>query len=400
MKPTNCDLQVDIISDYLKGKTIALCVCGGIAAIEAPKIARMLRRHSASVKIYATESAFKFIGEVSLEWSTGHAVVSKLSGLAEHICEEDLVLVSPATLNTVNKVRYGIADSVVTTLIQSAMGQGKPILFCPTMHESLNRNPIYQESKHFLEAITQNSDSVNISFVEPRMEERKAKSPRVSTIAAKVCHALSDHPQKGKKVLVTAGSTFVPIDDVRGIKNIFTGKLGVTIAQYAYHKGMDVHLLIESSGVKAPEYVRSVKHKTYEQYKANVLETLQEFTFDYGIFSAAVADWRPAQVHKGKISSRNGGMPTAWEPTEKVIDIVQEAHPDLKMVTFKVESDITTDDLHEIARKRMQRGHYRVISNRLEDMADGKYTGYLYMPDHRLTINNKRDMSKNIIDTL
>ena len=399
MKPTNCDLQVDIISSHLEGKTIALCVCGGIAAIEAPKVARMLRRHGAAVKIYATPSAFKFIGEAALQWATGQDVVSQLSGLAEHICEEDLVLVTPATLNTVNKIRYGLADTVVTTLIQSAMGQHKPIMFCPTMHESLDKNPIYQESKKFLSEISCGT----ISFIEPRREERKAKAPKVSTIAAEVCHTLN---AKNSNVLITAGPTPVRIDDVRVITNIFKGTLGIEIARYAYHQGFEVHLLLGSSGKKAPDYIKTTIHRTYEEYRDNVVDNIGPFPqkqYDYGIFSAAVADWKPEIVHKGKISSKNGGMPTSWVNTEKVIDLVLAQAPEMKLVSFKVESDLSVNDLDWIAHDRLEKGHHMVVGNRLEDMANKQYTGYIYLNDGEkegIRVDKKGEMARAIVEQL
>ena len=100
----NEDLQVDRVENYLEGKSIALCVTGGIAAIETPKIARHLRRYGASVKVYVTPSAYDFIGKSALEWATEQEVVDKLSGRAEHISYHDAVVVAPATLNTINKI--------------------------------------------------------------------------------------------------------------------------------------------------------------------------------------------------------------------------------------------------------------------------------------------------------
>jgi len=143
---SNKDLKVDIVGDYLKGKSIALCITGGIAAIETPKIARQLRRYGASVKAYTTKEALKFIGKASLEWATEQEVVDELSGMAEHICIDDLVLVAPATTNTINKIFVGIADNPVTTLVASALGTDVPVYIAPAMHGSLYKNPFLQEN--------------------------------------------------------------------------------------------------------------------------------------------------------------------------------------------------------------------------------------------------------------
>jgi len=171
----NQDLQVEKLGDQLENFKIALCVTGGIAAIETPKLARQLRRYGAEVNAYVTPNALKFIGESSLEWATGKSVVKELSGLAEHICREDLVLVAPATLNTINKIFLGIADNNVTSLVASALGSKTPVYLAPTMHISLYNNPFFQEN-------LQKAEKYHLKVIEPRFGENKAKFPRISTI--------------------------------------------------------------------------------------------------------------------------------------------------------------------------------------------------------------------------
>jgi phosphopantothenoylcysteine decarboxylase/phosphopantothenate--cysteine ligase len=171
----NEDLKVDRLENYLEGKSIALCVTGGIAAIETPKLARHFRRYGAKVKAYVTPSAYDFIGKSALEWATEQPVVDRLSGMAEHICMHDVVVVAPATLNTFNKIMLGIADNPVTTLVASALGKKVPVYFAPTMHETLYNNPIFQ--RNLSEAA-----KYGINVIEPRFSEGKAKMPRIEKI--------------------------------------------------------------------------------------------------------------------------------------------------------------------------------------------------------------------------
>ena len=178
MKQNN-DLKVDRLGDILEGHSIALGVSGGIAAIETPKIARQLRRYGAEVNAYVTPSALKFIGKASLEWATEREVVCELSGLAEHIAREDLVLVVPTTMNTFNKVMNGIADNNLTSLVASALGQGKPVYMAPTMHESLYANPFFRENMNKV-------SQYGISIIEPRYSEGKAKVPKTEDIVHEV----------------------------------------------------------------------------------------------------------------------------------------------------------------------------------------------------------------------
>jgi phosphopantothenoylcysteine decarboxylase/phosphopantothenate--cysteine ligase len=108
----NNDLNVDIISNELSGKNVAFCVTGLIAAIESPKIIRQLRRFGANVNVYMTDAAKNFITEMSLEWASGNRVLSEMTGLSEHICFEDIVLVAPCTSNTLYKIKNNISDNL------------------------------------------------------------------------------------------------------------------------------------------------------------------------------------------------------------------------------------------------------------------------------------------------
>ncbi len=175
----NEDLQVERLGSQLEGYHIGLCVTGGIAAIESPKVARQLRRYGAEVRVYTTNEALKFVGEDSLIWGSGREVVKNLTGKAEHICLEDLVLVAPATLNTINKVFSGVADNVVSCLIASALGKKVPVYMAPTMHISLYNNPFFQEN-------LARAEKYGITIIEPRFGENKAKIPKTSVLVKAV----------------------------------------------------------------------------------------------------------------------------------------------------------------------------------------------------------------------
>lgn len=353
----NEDLQVEKLGNYLEGKKIALCVCGGIAAIESPKIARHLRRYGADVRVYVTNSALKFIGEASLEWATGKSVVKELSGLAEHICTEDLILVAPATLNTINKIYSGIADDAVTTLIASALGRKTPVVIAPTMHISLYHNPVLKA----------NLKKNYVHLICPRLEENKAKIPKVENIVAEVSKIINKKV-KFQKILITGGPTPGMIDNTRLITNIFRGALAVEMAKEAYHLGYDVSLLIYKSGIQIPDYLNVVYHKTYEEYYKNVFTELNEREYDAAIFSAAVSDYIPDRKHEGKLPS-DIKLEINFKPTKKIIKEVREKYPDLFMVTFKHEANISEERLFKIARERTK-NYQIVVANREEDMKD------------------------------
>ncbi len=365
----NEDLQVKQLGDHLRGKSIALCVSGGIAAIETPKIARHLRRYGAEVKAYVTPSAYKFVGQAALEWGTGQPIIEELSGLAEHICLDDLVLVAPATTNTINKIFGGIADNSVTTLIASALGKNVPVYFAPTMHESLYKNPFLQQN-------LARAEEYGIHVLPPRMDEGKAKMPHIDTIVAAVCRELSDGPLKGKKILVTGGPTAGKIDDVRRLTTIFSGELGVLIAKEAYLQGADVKLLLGKTKMPIPQYLPLQFHGDYEEYRQNVFTELGR-GYDIGIFSAAVADYIPTEVYSGKIPSKGSLKNIPVTETAKVIAEVHQRFPELYMATFKYECNLTREELLMIARGRVERGYDLVVANRGEDMMGGEHKAYI-----------------------
>jgi phosphopantothenoylcysteine decarboxylase/phosphopantothenate--cysteine ligase len=174
---------------------------------------------------------------------------------------------------------------------------------------------------------------------------------------------LSESKLKNKKILVTAGPTPVKIDNVRMITNKFSGKLGIEIAKELYLRGVDVMLFQSYNGIRPPAYLNHILFEDYEEYKKLCLENCN--IYEYGIFSAAVADYKPKNVVKGKIPS--GGALTNIEliQTEKVINLVKELCPNLKMISFKYEEGKTLDELLNIATKRLKLGHIRVVTNDL-----------------------------------
>jgi phosphopantothenoylcysteine decarboxylase / phosphopantothenate---cysteine ligase len=388
-KNMNDDVKVDIIGNYLQGKTIALCISGGIAAIETPKLARALRRYGAAVKAYTTSEASKFIGQAALEWATESETVSVLSGMAEHICKEDLVIVCPATTNTTNKIFAGIADNPVTTLVASALGAKKPVYIVPTMHESLYNNPFFQRN-------IASAEQYGIHIIPGRKSEGKEKIPKLDTIVAAACRELSSDPIKGKSILVTGGPTPVHIDRTRIVTNIFKGALAAEIAKDAYLRGADVKLLMANTGIPIPEYIPTTIHHDFDEYLKNVMAELQQ-GYDAGIFSAAVADYKPTTVYDGKLPSRGALKNLPFTDTVKVIDLVKERYPGLYMATFKHECDITKDRLFEIARSRLAKGHNVVVANREEDMVP-EHKAYIVQGSGVTEAYGKPEIARRLLD--
>ncbi len=166
----NQDLGVSPKSNRLGGLKVGLAICGGIAATETVKLARELRRHGADVTAYLSPSATDFVTPTALEWACGRPVILKATSLVEHLEAHDLVIVAPATLNSIAKAAAAICDNVVTLLIASQLGRKAPLVFVPTMNEVLADHPLLPELKKRLE-------SWGALFSKPLLEEGRWKMP-------------------------------------------------------------------------------------------------------------------------------------------------------------------------------------------------------------------------------
>ena len=374
------DRQVALESTHLQHKRIALLVTGSIAAIKAPLVARTLRRQGADVVAFVSREALGYTTVDALEWSTTNAVISKLTANAEHLSDENpfaAYLVAPATYNTINKMALGIADGVITSALGSAIGRmerGKAqVIIAPTMHGSLH-NSILTESLRKL-------DRMGVKIIPPQVANGKNNLPAEKAIAAVVCRAVSDSPLKDIPILVTGGPTPVPIDNIRRLTNRFTGKLGTCIAEELYLRGAKVKLIHGQGSYAPPDYLPHQIVDTYDGYLTAVINELQQ-PYHFGIFSAAVADYQPAQVFPGKIKSGGALSKIDLVPTAKVISQVKAKFPDLGMITFKYQENVSHQELISIAQNRLQQGYQMVVANRGEEhQATGAQVAYLVTKD-------------------
>ncbi|HYR81571.1 MAG TPA: flavoprotein, partial [Thermoplasmata archaeon] len=220
----------------LQGKTIVLGVTGSIAAVECVKLAHELIRHGAEVHAVFTRSATEILHPNALQYATGNPVVTLITGSMEYLkmCgrdgKADLLLIAPCTSNTISKIAQGIDDSTVTTYAANALGSGIPILVAPAAHESMMDNPAVAANVRRLQEL-------RVELVEPKREEEKAKMADVETIVAHVIRRLGPKDLVDMRVLVVAGSTVEPIDDVRVVTNRSTGGTGIELAKVAFEHG-------------------------------------------------------------------------------------------------------------------------------------------------------------------
>ncbi|WP_254838288.1 bifunctional phosphopantothenoylcysteine decarboxylase/phosphopantothenate--cysteine ligase CoaBC [Natronomonas marina] len=326
---------------------VALGVTGSIAAVKTVELAHELRRQGAEVRAVTTDAARGIVHPWALEFATDNPVVTEITGSVEHVelCGydgwADVLLIAPSTANTVGKVAAAVDDSPVTTTATTALGADVPVVVAPAMHEPMYDHP------GVLEAI-ETIESWGVSFVDPRIEEGKAKIASEEAIVLETARASGDRPLAGTHVVVTSGATSETVDPVRLITNRASGRTGRAVAKACYARGAEVTLVHDGSEVP---YAETLSVESAAEMLAAVEGVADDA--DALISAAAIGDYTVAAADE-KIRSGQD-LTLELEPTPKLIDSVREAHPDLPIVGFKVETNGDDDAMVEAARATLER---------------------------------------------
>jgi phosphopantothenoylcysteine decarboxylase/phosphopantothenate--cysteine ligase len=392
------DLFVATKSECLQGLKITLCGGGGIAAIDLPKVAREMRRHGATVRFFVTENCLRFVGREALEWASEQPVIVNPTGFAQHICHDDAVVVMPATADLMGKVAAGICPDGTTTLIQSALGNGTPVIFCPTMHGSLAASPFVQENRAKL------ANTNGVYFIPPRVEEGKEKAPPPDMVVTESAHIINGHRHfnnRRPRILVTYGGTRVAIDSVRCLTNLSTGALGQEVVRYAYRMGLDV-TAVETGVARPTEELARLTLERKPEYAEllTFLQQIQAETFD-GIFHiAAVSDYIPAQKESGKIASNRENLTLSLVPSQKLL-----ALRNLQPIPYRMACKLTGGgkaEGMEVAREFAGRENLSALLwNHADVLAGEEHTGSLLAPYEgrleEMALRGKPEIAKAIV---
>jgi phosphopantothenoylcysteine decarboxylase/phosphopantothenate--cysteine ligase len=357
----------------LDGVNVALGVSGSIAAVKTVELAHELRRRGASVRAVMTNSAQGIIHPWALEFATENDVVTEVTGAVEHVelCGPDgwadVLLIAPATANTVGKIASVIDDTPVTTTATTALGTGLPVVVAPAMHEPMYDHP------GVLDAIEQ-LESWGVHVIDPRIEEGKAKIPTEDTIALAVARECGERPLDGKHVIVTSGATSESVDPIRVLTNRASGTTGRAVARACYALGADVTLVHDGPDVTYAD----VEHV---ESTAELLAAVKDHASDADalVSAAAISDYT-VETAPEKLAS---GEPRTLElePTPKVIDEIRDAHPDLTIVGFKTETE-GTETLMTTARAMLDRVDLAfVVGNDASVMGEAETHAYIILQD-------------------
>ena len=346
--------SLDIVSSHgaeLSGKRIVLCVAGSVAAYKAIELARLLMRHGADVTCVASNAATKLIQPDYFKWATGNKVITKLTGELEHIRladynQSDLVIVYPATANTLGKLANGIDDTPISTVLTVGFGSKIPILMCLAMHESMYDNSAVKKNIKFLKN--------KIEFLAPQMIEGKAKASEPEDVLEYVLKKFGfTSVLKNKKVLMTAGPTIEHIDPVRVITNQSSGKTGVSLASELISAGAKVTFVYGPGEEKPPKGAKIINVLSSKDMH-NAVKTELKKKFDIVIMAAAVADYVPIKLSKNKIKSSKNEIKISLKKAPKIIDQIKKYQKNVLLIGFKAETNLTKNQLIKSAQKKLK----------------------------------------------
>jgi phosphopantothenoylcysteine decarboxylase/phosphopantothenate--cysteine ligase len=350
-------------SKLLAGRRIVLGITGSIAAIEVPRVVRELIRHGADVRAVMSPEASRLVTEESVAFATGHRPVVQLTGDVEHVNllgpgegQADLLLIAPATANTIAKIAHGIDDTAVTSCASVALGGGVPILIAPAMHAHMGLNPAIRENIARLE-------SWGVGLIAPLKAEGEEKLATPEEVAAAVLHRLGRGPWAGRRVVVVGGASHEPIDEVRSITNESSGETAVALATQAHYRGATVSLWAGPLQVVVPSFIPLERWGSVR----SLLELARRerallASADAVLVPAALSDFTLAP-HPGKISSReSASLRLELTRAPKVLHELRAlSPPPALLVGFKLEAGKGPAALAQSARRLLEEARLDVV---------------------------------------
>jgi len=357
----------------LKGKKIVLGITGGIAAYKAAELTRALIKEGAQVRVIMTKNATEFISPLTLQTLSNNIVYTEMYLPSEqfdmaHIALAefaDALVIAPATANIIGKIASGIADDLLSTTIMAAV---KPTLICPAMNEKMLANPIVQENIDKLK-------NYKYVIMESGVGELACKTqgagrlPDIPEIVEAIEKLLTPQNLAGQRILITAGPTEEPLDPVRFITNLSSGKMGYALAKVAHRHGAQVTLITGPTNLSLPSVENIIKVRTaQEMYKA-VIDNYKKSTVI--IKAAAVADYRSKVVAKEKIKKDDKPRSIQLERNPDIVAEIGQNKKNIILVGFAMETKDLLVNAHE---KLKNKNMDLIVANSLREEGAGFQT--------------------------
>lgn len=361
----------------LAGKKILLAVSGSIAAYKSALLVRLLVKAQAEVQVIMSEPASEFITPLTLSTLSKNPVhidfIRDKSGTWNNHVDlglwADLMLIAPATSNTLGKCAQGLCDNLLTATYLSAKC---PVYFAPAMDRDMYLHPATQHNLHLLAQFGNTIIPSGKGELASGLEGQGRMAEPEEMMQWLQAHFSSENGDflKGKQVLVTAGPTQEAIDPVRFISNHSSGKMGYALAEQAAHWGAKVYLVSGPTNLepKHPSIEKISVRSAQEMYEAS-----QKVFPDCGlsILSAAVADFTPQEVADQKIK-KQAGQDSMQIHLKKTVDIAQTLGTQKKPGQLLVGFALETQNELENARKKLKKKNFDlIVLNSLQDKGAG-----------------------------
>ncbi|MFJ8063873.1 bifunctional phosphopantothenoylcysteine decarboxylase/phosphopantothenate--cysteine ligase CoaBC [Psychrobacillus sp. NPDC096426] len=356
----------------LTSKKIVVCVTGGIAVYKAVALVSKLTQAGANVKVIMTKSAMEFVQPLTFQAMSRNDVYfdtfdEKDSSVIAHINLADwadLVIVAPATANVIGKLANGIADDMVTTTLLATTAK---VWIAPAMNVHMYENA----------AVIRNIDQLSkdgYSFVEPSegflacgyVGKGRLEEPEKIVRLVEDYFSPKDLPLKGQKVVVTAGPTRERIDPVRFLTNFSSGKMGYAMAEAAADLGAETILISGPVSINPPSDVKVISVESAKEMYEAVLEQFE--TASIVIKTAAVADYKPKEVHDRKMKKQPGDATIVLERTTDILAALGQRKTTQLLIGFAAE---TNDVKHYAKGKLAKKNADYIIANDVTEAGSG-----------------------------
>jgi phosphopantothenoylcysteine decarboxylase/phosphopantothenate--cysteine ligase len=358
----------------LRGKKIVLGISAGIAAYKIPSLVRLLKKEGASVRVILTPDAHAFVTPLTLSVLSQEAVLSSFVSedtdnpvWNDHVALgnwADLMLIAPATANSLSAMAHAKCNNL---LIATYLSARCPVMIAPAMDLDMYAHPANQKNIETLETYGNIVLPVGDGALASGLEGKGRMLEPQEILEHTIHHFYSQQPLLGKKVLITAGPTYEPIDPVRFIGNFSSGKMGYALAHQAADLGAEVHLILGPHSLDTDEAPFTIEEiNTADEMHAAVFNRYH--MMDFAIAAAAVADFKPRTLASQKIKKEIGTPAIELIPNQDILAQMGEQKKNQVLIGFALE---TENEVAHATNKLKRKNLDAIILNSLGDAGAG-----------------------------
>lgn len=382
-------------------KKVLLCVTGGIAAYKAIELASMLKKQGYAIKTVLSEDARKFVSALNFEAITQDSVHHSLWDDVDPIPHitlsdwADIIVVAPATANTIAKAANGIADNLISSTL---LAYNKAVLWIPAMNVKMYDHPATQDNIEKLKAMGHYVLEPEYGMLACGYKGKGKYPPNEEISYAIRSYLAHKRDLVGKKVLVTAGATVEKIDPMRMISNNSSGKMGIALARALYLRGAEVHLVYGKITQSLPYYLENaVQTLSVDEMQKEVNRVAD--SMDWIIKCAAVSDYKPAEESSNKIK-KGSSLTLKLLPTQDILAELGKRKPAAqRLIGFAAETEnLIANAQDKLTRKNLD----MIIANSLSNAGSDDNSIHIITStgDIQEHFGKKFDLAHKIIDRI